>query len=181
MVEIEEIKESFLPFVALFVPDHPGSYGMRFEKEEHISAEKEIEGSFKDEIQVLSFKASHSVTDATLLKRPWVRLERMDDPVEWEVRFVLDGETVADGGLEKFPVEDRLGGEPYGWRSLKQYWASKMERPDQTEVMNFPRIGLMMPNGSRIQAFIRNAKASRNQKIRIEAGIVAALYSTKAV
>lgn len=181
MIEVEEIKESFLPFVALFVPGlRDQCYAMRFVKEEQISEEREIEGSFQGEREILDYTASVEIIDAIFLKRPYIKIKNAAGPVEGKVRIVLDGETVSDGDLSHYPVEDRLGDEPFRWRTLKNYWGSKMDSEHPAAVMSLPWAGLMMTaHTPRLQAFIWDVRAPKDQKIQIEMGVVAALYSTK--
>lgn len=178
MVETEELTSEFLPFVACFIPNHPTCYAMRFVKEEKIEKETELANCLQGEVSVLDATASVAITDSILLKRPVIHFDKESGPIEGILRFVVDGQIVAEEKVSDYLKGVRLEDGLFSWLYLdRQYWALRMDRPDQKETPKYPPVGLMATNAVRIQAFLRDIRISKKEKIKV--GIVAALYSTK--
>lgn len=133
---------------------------------------------------ILNFTTSHDTCDAIFAHRPYVRILGEGDTscaLEGKVRFVVDGEMVADLKLSDLLLRDPftdISKEPFPWLETNNLFLAN-EMHTSAEVILKKKLGLFLSNVSKVQAFVYDFKGHGNG-VQVEAGIVAAMYTTRA-
>lgn len=128
--------------------------------------------------QILKAIPSCYISEAILLHHPYIRIAEGAGPIEGTVSFKVDGVVICEAPVRDLLVMDlsdpRLDA-PFEWKNINEFFqgvALKDEAPDGTK-----KLGIFATASSLIEAFISDYRFVNGEKIRLEAGIIAATYT----
>lgn len=192
-MDITKRRSSFPDRLALVNPINDRAYEMRFVREErisngagekvelnHISDYAKCDISNGQNADLLKFTTKSNVQDAVLLVRPFVRMVDGDGSLSGRLIFKVDGVIVVNDPVEQYLVESMDS------KTLDV----PMNRP-QTKIMFYAACmteqgvdcskvyGVIGSSGTVLELSIRGPVWSKGGTVRIEAGCIAAQYTTR--
>lgn len=130
---------------------------------------------------LLRYTTQFDVWEAVLLVTPYIRVIEGDGQFRGRLVFRVDGEVVVDGSVERYlvpnmesPTLDVPMVRPHGARLLYASYVNEHgDVPDQS------LYGIMAPDKSLVELEIKEPVLSKGGSVKVEAGCIAALYTTK--
>lgn len=170
----------------------PLVWRMRFLKDERILSDGRLllnEKDSKNNAKILKddsdkiaplLKAIPScyIAEAILLHRPYIRIAEGAGPIEGTVSFKLDETLICEAPVNDLLVKDftdqRLD-TPFEWKNTSEFFQAIGLRDGQADVTQ--KLGIFASGSSLIEAFISDYRFANGERIRLEAGILAATYT----
>lgn len=154
-------------------------YEMKYVKEEAFSNGGIVKNG--QTVELLRYTMQCEVWEATLLVTPYIRVIEGDGQWRGRLVFRVDGEVVVDGPIERHLVADMespildvpMTRPPGAALCYASYVDKDGSVPDKSVY------GIMAPNGSVLELEIKDSVLSKDGYVKVEAGCIAALYTTK--
>jgi len=192
-------RRAFPHKAALVNPIAKQAFVMRFDREEKIStigpnSGLQERGSLdllnadvrEGSENLLDVVTQCNVCDAMLVRRPYLRILEGDKRSTGTAIFIIDGVKAAEGPFKQFLVdgpEDPALDSPFEWLKTTGLFLSGDLRPGpsgEVAAMEEPP-SIFAPNGSFLQIRTADVRIPDGKSLRIEAGFLAATYTTKDV
>jgi hypothetical protein len=172
----------------------PLAWAMKYLKDERILSDGHILLNEKDRknnarilkdnsdkiVQILKAIPSCYIAEAILLHRPYIRIAEGQGPIEGTVSFKVDGVVVCEAPVNNLLVQDLSAlhlDVPFEWKNINEFFQAVALKDEAADGSN--KLGIFAPASSLIEAFISDYSFTNGDRIRLEAGILAATYTRK--
>lgn len=172
----------------------PLAWAMRHHREERILSDGKLlfdeatrkqnalilqDDSDKTE-QILKAIPSCYISEAILLHRPYIRIAEGEGPIEGTISFKLDKTVICEAPINDLLVKDLADQSldaPFDWKNANDFFQAVALQDGQAD--GTQKLGIFATASSLIEAFISNYSFSKGERIRLEAGILAATYTRR--
>lgn len=200
LAQLKPTEEDFPTYAALINPTSNYSFALRFVQTVPFERETHILEGHPAQMELFDRTTENAVCDAHLCVRPYIRLvephdERMLDRLARQglIRVTIDGELVFDGsaeehligfdgyGLRRRPFQFRATGALYPGANVNPTTpVPGFVAPRDGEVMAGTKLGIFLPNSSRIMIYLTGITLQPGERLLLSTGLVMGHYTTRA-